>query len=116
RFQPLDYKNTTFRCRICKSPGQLHASCPFNRNTKNSKKGALGWGTTSPYLVSAMTFKEDSEKENNENGVEKSAVDVSNNKVVLGGTKCEHSPRNSDSEPDFLPDSTEAEEEKNLIL
>lgn len=50
--QPLDYENTTFRCRSCRQTGHLQYSCPLvkknPKGNKNRKKKPNGWQHTEP--------------------------------------------------------------------
>lgn len=45
--QPLDYENTTFRCRRCLQTGHLQYACPLARNkpkgNKKQQKKPKGW-------------------------------------------------------------------------
>ncbi|KAH9295447.1 hypothetical protein KI387_039035, partial [Taxus chinensis] len=91
--QVLDYENTAFRCRICRNPGHLQASCPYNKNQKATKKNgstsSSGWGTLNPELVSNTKFKDDLRDPNTDGKIDtkknEREMGIQENSLVAGG-------------------------------
>ncbi|KAH9318601.1 hypothetical protein KI387_020370, partial [Taxus chinensis] len=112
--QPLDYENTAFRCRNCRNPGHLQASCPEIK--KPVKKGGLrvtkGWGSLDLELVEVATFKAEPCNVNEEKKVEESVESgkTENDQGLQGmlavsGTKRGLSPAKSNSDQESLSDN-----------
>ncbi|KAH9307638.1 hypothetical protein KI387_035549 [Taxus chinensis] len=109
--QPFDYENTAFRCRNCRIPGHLQASCPVNKNSVKKSGSALtkGWGPLDPDFVDVATFKEDpynaSVENNAEESVECEKMEIfqdSQGIIVVSGTERGLSPAKSNSDQESL--------------